>query len=418
MKKCFLLLTLLCAFGVCVAKGTDRVLPDEVAERFGELYVFSQGRVCRLCNTCDYHCRNEELSELFSRVQSLPLFPYPLGDSMVWLASCAIMPAAMSSDELNFVRKLPTYMLELYKDHDYETLSEVIGGLKCYQLIRGGEALPPAFVDALDGFYVGLWNKCMFLLLLFLGLLSLVSFFRGRNGVGYCQPSSVVRRKRCWVCCVVMLVYAIMLLVVRWVVGRHVPLTSGHEVMLFLGCCLMLLGLVGERRHVSVMPASLIAGLVAFGGAAFSESTITALPAALDSPLLGFHVSITIFSYAIFALMAVNGVRGLLMIRRAQMGKSEVLHGIDRFLLKPGIVCLAVGIALGSIWAKSAWGAYWTWDPKETWALVTLIVYGMGLTPFLKSAKAHHIFAVVGFLFVLFTYFGVNYLLGGMHAYG
>lgn len=418
MKKCFLVfLALLCVLGVRAEKATTWVLSDETAEQFGELYVFSQGRVCQLRNACEINNRNEQLSELFFSAQSLPLFPYSYGDSVIWLASASILPASMPADEQNFVRNLPSYMQELYAEYNYEELSEVIAKLKTYQLKNAADTLPSAFVDALDSFHASRINRYIWLIIMFFCLLTLFGFLRERIGDESYKVEPAVLRKACRIIALTVLIYASLLMAIRWIVGGHVPLTSGHEVMLFLVWCLMFFGLVGERRHGSILPTCFMAGFVAFMVAGYCDATITAMPMALDSPLLGFHVAIIIFSYAVFAIMAINGLRGLVALRKDKVQKSDVMLSINELLIKPGIVCLAVGIVIGSIWAKSAWGAYWTWDPKETWALITLIVYGLGLTLLFKSAKVKHIFAVVGFLFVLFTYFGVNYLLGGMHAY-
>lgn len=142
----------------------------------------------------------------------------------------------------------------------------------------------------------------------------------------------------------------------------------------------------------------------------------------LQTPLLGIHVSVIMLAYTLFAIIMINGILGLCMAQ-----KREMLMTLSQVLLYPAIFCLTAGIFIGAVWANLSWGRYWGWDPKETWALITMIVYACQLHwPLIigklkltnnKLQIAYHIISVVNFLFVLFTYFGVNRLLGGLHSY-
>ena len=135
----------------------------------------------------------------------------------------------------------------------------------------------------------------------------------------------------------------------------------------------------------------------------------------LQTPLLGIHVSVIMLAYTLFAVIMVNGILGLCM-----PGRRERLMHLSQVLLYPALFCLTAGIFIGAVWANMSWGRYWGWDPKETWALITMLVYALLLHwPQLKwkSPVAYHVFAIVAFAFVLFTYFGVSYLLGGLHSY-
>lgn len=142
----------------------------------------------------------------------------------------------------------------------------------------------------------------------------------------------------------------------------------------------------------------------------------------LQTPLLGIHVSVIMLAYTLFAVIMVNGILGL-----AMPTKREQLMHLSQLLLYPALFCLTAGIFIGAVWANMSWGRYWGWDPKETWALITMLVYAVLLHwPLVKgklkisedkSQICYHIFGVIAFLFVLFTYFGVSYLLGGLHSY-
>ena len=155
----------------------------------------------------------------------------------------------------------------------------------------------------------------------------------------------------------------------------------------------------------------------------------------LQTPLLGIHVSVIMLAYTLFAIIAINGVVGLCSKRL-----SPFTFQLSTILLYPAEFCLTAGIFIGAVWANMSWGRYWGWDPKETWALITMLVYALLLHfPWLKCLTAkrsnnavvlqampvqqrsghvvYHIFSIVAFFFVLFTYFGVSYLLGSLHSY-
>lgn len=142
----------------------------------------------------------------------------------------------------------------------------------------------------------------------------------------------------------------------------------------------------------------------------------------LQTPLLGIHVSVIMLAYTLFAVVMVNGIAGLCSKRL-----SPVCYQLSAVLLYPAEFCLVAGIFIGAVWANMSWGRYWGWDPKETWALITMLVYALLIHwPWLKklsvfshrhTEKCYHAMCVIAFTFVLFTYFGVSYLLGGLHSY-
>ena len=141
----------------------------------------------------------------------------------------------------------------------------------------------------------------------------------------------------------------------------------------------------------------------------------------LQTPLLGIHVSVIMLAYTLFAVIMINGIVGL-----CSKSKRESLMQLSQVLLYPALFCLTAGIFIGAVWANMSWGRYWGWDPKETWALITMLVYAALLHfPWLQRyikhhtsyIKIYHVLSVIDFAFVLFTYFGVSYLLGGVHSY-
>ena len=205
--------------------------------------------------------------------------------------------------------------------------------------------------------------------------------------------------------------------------------------MLFLALAIMAFALLAYRMvrqigRIVVAFGLLLSGftlLVAHLGQ--MNPQITPLMPVLQSPILSSHVSIIMMAYALLALMMLNGCYVLWLLHSAGKGGGndekrhhiELLTMLNRIMLYPAVMFLAVGIFLGAVWANISWGKYWSWDPKETWALITFIVYGAAFhehtLKWTRSEKWFNLYLVLAFLSVLMTYFGVNYLLGGMHSY-
>lgn len=171
-------------------------------------------------------------------------------------------------------------------------------------------------------------------------------------------------------------------------------------------------------------------GLIVCGGAMVvahlgeQNPAITPLMPVLNSPLLSIHVAIIMTAYSLFAIVMLNSLSAIIIDK---VGKESGAHfvwqsaDIGRLILYPAVFLLTAGIFVGAVWANVSWGRYWGWDPKEVWALITLLVYSAALhtqsIPAMRSASFFHRFSVVAFFCVLFTYFGVNFLLGGLHGY-
>lgn len=132
----------------------------------------------------------------------------------------------------------------------------------------------------------------------------------------------------------------------------------------------------------------------------------------LNSPFLSVHVAIVSVAYLLLLLAFVVSIPGIVTCR---------YRLLSRLMLYPAVACLAIGIFIGAIWANLSWGEYWSWDPKELWALVSMMVYAVALhersLPWLRGERAYHLFIALSFLVLLMTCFGVNMLLSGLHSY-
>ncbi len=230
-------------------------------------------------------------------------------------------------------------------------------------------------------------------------------------------------------------------LILRWVESYrlgigHAPLSNFYESLVFGAWSVVLIYLIMEIRYrnraLGVFPLSV--AFLAMAYASFSpnvESKIQPLIPALKSNWLIAHVITCFLGYAAFAVACGLGILYLLKRRANPQGnpESSVLHRLPSILTLDeliyqnvvfGFLLLSLGIITGSVWANSAWGSYWSWDPKETWSLITWLVYALMLHS--RLVRGWHgrrmaWLAIIGFACVLFTYFGVNFLLSGLHSY-
>lgn len=140
----------------------------------------------------------------------------------------------------------------------------------------------------------------------------------------------------------------------------------------------------------------------------------------LRSPLIGWHVAAFIVGYTLLALMSLISVCALCVKRESALRRK--LTEANRLLLYPSEMLLAIGIFVGAIWANLSWGRYWAWDPKEVWALITMMGYALPLhavsLKWFRNGTFFHVFMIIAVLLALMTYFGVNMILGGIHSYG
>ena len=202
-------------------------------------------------------------------------------------------------------------------------------------------------------------------------------------------------------------------------------MSNGYETMLFMSWCAFPLAFILQRysRLMSIL-AMLMSGLcLMVASISQMNPQISPLVPVLQSPLLCLHVAVVMLAYCLLAFMMLVGLMGVVMryIARNHEEIVSYLAMISQSILVPAVIMLAIGIFLGAVWAGFSWGRYWGWDPKEVWALITLLVYSLPLHTRRLSAftrpMALHIFLIVAFFSVLITYFGVNYLLGGLHSY-
>ena len=452
-----LLLAMLLPVAVHAAPQT---LPRQTASAMGEMYVLYKGRICplqtfakdfttKLTGKATYEgltpeqflsgflfyysewedfaqqvspkrrTESENLVQMLVSGRGLKL--YPVADSsgsVGWYAQNDALPLCVGDDEYIFIRKQLGYCQQLVVSGDYAGLEEVFAKTRLFQEKVAAEVLPsPARVKAERVYNALTTGRWLAMLGITLGLLffAYAIYCMGR---GIESPRVLRWLSVLWVA--LLTAFLLLLFALRWVVGGHVPMAGGFDSMNLMAIAIGLLGLALSRRHTTALPVAMLTMGFCLLVAMMSGSNppVTSLMPVLSSPLLCLHVAVVLMAYALFFFLMMSGIAGLALGRHPDVVAR--LHSLGLLLLYPAVFLLALGIVIGALWANISWGNYWTWDPKEVWALITLIVYSLPLHPSLRinsSPRAFSVYCTLAFISVLVTYFGVNLILGGIHAY-
>lgn len=352
--------------------------------------------------------------------EMLKMFPYAGKQGhMQWFApGQPLGNLKLDEKELVFIKKSMDYLAESIITGDKARAEEIAKKIYSYQHVRGKAVVPTKFRIYTETFY-NKTNAQRLPVMLYLTLslvLAIVSTLSLNNGKQ--KKTHLVSSVLTWV----MLIHTTMLLALRWFVSGHLPMSNGYETMQFMAWATLIVTLVMQKRFLPVKQFGPLLSSFALLVAMITDGNpqITQLMPVLQSPLLSVHVMVIMFSYALFGLTALIGLQGLIAHHRKQEEKEQQLAALSQFLLYPAVALIAIGIFIGAIWANVSWGRYWSWDSKETWALITMLIYSAPLhadIKWLRKAQHMHIYMLLAFLSVLMTYFGVNYFLSGMHSY-
>lgn len=216
----------------------------------------------------------------------------------------------------------------------------------------------------------------------------------------------------------------------RWYVSGRAPWSNGYESMIYIAWTSTLAGILFTRKSFGGLAATMVlAGTILFVSMlSFLDPEITPLVPVLKSYWLTIHVSLEAGSYGFLMLGAIIGLINLILLMFiSEKNKTRVkrivqeMSYISELTLIGGLFMVSVGTYLGGVWANESWGRYWGWDAKETWALVTILVYAfilhMRLIPKLRGLFAYNVATIFGLASVIMTYYGVNYYLSGLHSY-
>ncbi len=218
--------------------------------------------------------------------------------------------------------------------------------------------------------------------------------------------------------------YLTTILVLRTIISNRLPLSNGYETLLLISWLSQGISLLLSKKMPKIyLPGLLLSGFALLGASISDmDPQITPLMPVLNSPLLTAHVSLMMISYTLAGFITLVALLSISLHFATKISKTEEkLVLMNRILLYPTVFCMATGIFIGAVWANVSWGSYWSWDPKETWALISMIVYGLAFHSqsirFFQKPLYFQLYLLFSILCLLITYFGVNYYLGGMHSY-
>lgn len=357
----------------------------------------------------------------------MTVFPYTdtVGRT-IWLAPVSEIPPEAPDGYKRVVKGLFPLMYSAVKENREPEFYRAVEGLMRFQKANAGTTLLSDTKVTAERIYNNFpFATCLYRANLGIGILAFLPllFFTGLSG-GKIGKWRKRIQKAISVFTVISFLFLTAGIMLRTYVSARLPFGNGYETMLLLSWFILLFALILNNRIPWVTPfALLLSGFfLLISHLNLMNPQITPLMPVLTSPLLSIHVATVMASYALLSLTFINSAAALLSARLAPFSDiSGYSADFSRFLLYPALALLSIGIFTGAIWANVSWGAYWSWDPKEVWALITLLVYALplhaGWLPFFRKEKSLHVYLLFAFATVLMTYFGVNYMLGGMHSY-
>jgi ABC-type transport system involved in cytochrome c biogenesis permease subunit len=361
-----------------------------------------------------------QIANMVAAGTMIKLFPLNRNGRLEWYSHGSLdIPHDIDDGKWLFMRSGMDYLYEMIAGKNWNGATQFITKLKKYQVKECGDMLPSEAAFRAEKLYNSMdWDRPLSMALATLGIVLFIIVCRS-----VARSRQLPRWARALALSVLILalLYLTTALILRWIISGHVPMSNGFETMQFMAWATTAITLLLSRRSMLVLPFGILTAGLALMVASFGESNpqITQLMPVLASPLLSIHVAVIMIAYSLLAFLMLGGV--MAMILRRDRAMVERLHVVGQVILYPAVFLLTIGVFIGAIWANVSWGTYWSWDPKEVWALITLIIYALPLhgqsLPMFRKAQFFHVYCIVAFLSVLITYFGVNFILGGMHSY-
>lgn len=339
----------------------------------------------------------------------------------------AIKNAAGKEDSLYLQNVIPMFA-EAIRSNDRSAATAISGTIKEYQQKFAKYDLPTSRKIGAELLYYRLMIfERLFPFYAMVGIVMLISLII--MVIGGIKTDTLILKVLKWLLFAGFLFHTLGL-GLRWYISGHSPMSNGYESMIFISWVTLLAGLIFSRRSDFTLSATAVLASMTLMVAhlSFMDPEITNLVPVLKSYWLTLHVSVITGSYGFLGLGAILGLITMILLslsgdrnRDRISGTIDELTVINFKSLTIGLYLLTIGTFLGAIWANESWGRYWGWDPKETWSLITIVIYTLvthsRLIPGFKDIYSFNLLALIAFSSVLMTYFGVNYYLSGLHSY-
>ena len=341
--------------------------------------------------------------------------PFIKAGTTTWFSPVDKLPQAVEQQHALYIRNVFSLLNGDVKAGNISRVNEFFVKMKKYQEVSSGNSLPTATQYKAERIN----NAFPFATILFMANLTL-----GFIALFYTIYRMTKKReiKALNIALPILLGVSFLALTfglaLRWIISGNIPMSNGYESMLTVAWFVMLISILMQLRIRIVMVFGfLISGFfLLVSHINQMDPAIGQMMPVLNSPLLSMHVSIIMMSYALLSLTFICGIMGICM-----RSHGEELQALSRIFLYPALTTMGFGIFIGAIWANVSWGNYWSWDSKETWALITFMIYAVVVhtqsLPVFRKPLVYHIYITLAFLSIAMTYFGVNYFLTGMHSY-
>lgn len=373
---------------------------------------------------------NLMLAALSGRI--LTIFPIPGHDNNKWVSYAELNEAGITGIDSTYTKNiLPLYMTSLLKgieSKDFKSADEFLESIHGYQKKYGSEVIPSESRVKSEILY----NKYNIFKTLYSYYMLVAIVMFGFVIVQILKPVKWIHRviQVCSALIVTLFVLHTLGLAVRWYVSGHAPWSDAYESVIYVAWATTLFGLYfGRKSFLTIASTAFVCGMILWGAHQnWMDPSIANLQPVLDSYWLIIHVAVIVASYGPFTLGMILGIVALILMlftndrnrKLMDLNIKEITY-INEMALTVGLVLLTIGNFLGGQWANESWGRYWGWDPKETWALVSIMVYAFVIharfVPILRGTWIYNLMSIIAFYAIMMTYFGVNFYLSGLHSY-
>lgn len=363
----------------------------------------------------------DEKAELIAMLENgnfMKIFPIIQNDKCRLVSPADSAISNIAKEDSLLLNHFFSLLYESYQKE--EPCGEWIAKFKSYQLKQLGDAAPSVVQQKAEKLYLQFnYTAICSYITLTIGILAFILLC-----IHLYNPQKRWNDKPFFYFLIGCTLYLTFIIVLRSIVAERLPFSNGHETLLLIAWIAQFTALFSHHKFKIILPVGILISGFALLASSLSDMDpqITPLMPVLNSPLLSIHVSLMMISYTFAGFIALISIASLILhALKGENAAEERFMLLNQLLLYPTLFCMSIGIFIGSIWANVSWGDYWSWDPKETWALISMLIYAIPLhgtqIRFLNKPLYFHLYLSLALISILTTYFGVNYYFGGMHSY-